>query len=119
MKPRRAKDSRRCTLEFTLQSEFTMWNRAREQVNDNALKPPSPSKARRQSQRQGMPDSAMKYVTKAVNAFAIVLVVVDIFGNNWELHDFTGDAKHFRVPLLTTKSRSQLESGYTFPTFAS
>ncbi|CAK5180852.1 unnamed protein product [Aphanomyces euteiches] len=116
-----AKDSHlpRHTLEFTLSCELIMWNRVRERVNDNSLAPTSPSKPRKPSSWDSMAHSALKYITKTINAFAIFLVVVDILGNNWELHDFTGDAKHFRVPLLSTKSRSQLESGYVFPTLAS
>ncbi|CAK4072544.1 unnamed protein product [Aphanomyces euteiches] len=61
----------------------------------------------------------MKHLTTLVNVLTIIFVLVDIIGNNWELNDFTGDAKHFRTPLLTTKTRDDLESGYVFPATAS
>ncbi|CAK4627873.1 unnamed protein product [Aphanomyces euteiches] len=58
-------------------------------------------------------------VKLVVNGSAMLLVAVDIVGNNWEFNHFVGDAKHFFTPLLTTTSRDELEQHYSFPDHAS
>ncbi|RHY20910.1 hypothetical protein DYB25_005055 [Aphanomyces astaci] len=56
----------------------------------------------------------------ALASFACaILLVVDIAGNNWELNDFLGNARHLFTPLLTTFTIADLERDFSFPELAS
>ncbi|RHY29664.1 hypothetical protein DYB32_004972 [Aphanomyces invadans] len=66
------------------------------------------------------------HIAKAIDSIGIflsvvcaVLMVVDLIGNNWELNDFVGNAKHFTTPLLDARTRDRVSSLYAFPDHAS
>ncbi|ETV76502.1 hypothetical protein H257_09512 [Aphanomyces astaci] len=61
----------------------------------------------------------LRFLVLVVSISCSLLVLVDIVGNNWELNDFTGNAKHFLTPLLTTFSIDELVQTYAFPTDSS
>ncbi|ETV90203.1 hypothetical protein H310_14959 [Aphanomyces invadans] len=44
-----------------------------------------------------------------------ILLVVDVCGNNWELIDYVGDAKHLLTPLLTVAEFDQIGHAFVFP----
>ncbi|KAF0699215.1 Aste57867_10180 [Aphanomyces stellatus] len=59
--------------------------------------------------------STTEYLTFALGLFCVFLVAVDIVGNNWELNNFVGDAKHLFTPLLNINSTDELLTRFSFP----
>ncbi|RHZ39344.1 hypothetical protein DYB31_008867 [Aphanomyces astaci] len=63
--------------------------------------------------------NAVAWFGTCLSVVCAALVAVDIVGNNWELNDFVGNAKHFTTPLLDTTTRDSVGSMYAFPALSS
>ncbi|KAF0699216.1 Aste57867_10181 [Aphanomyces stellatus] len=66
-------------------------------------------------QHHGWLAFASEHVKVVLSAFCAFLVAVDIVGNNWELNNFVGDAKHLYTPLMNINTTDQLVSSFYFP----
>ncbi|RHY29659.1 hypothetical protein DYB32_004969 [Aphanomyces invadans] len=78
-----------------------------------------PQLTKRPSKLHATASTTLRFLVLVVSVSCSLLVVIDIVGNNWELNDFMGNAKHFLTPLLTTHSIDDLVEMYAFPTTAS
>ncbi|RHY29852.1 hypothetical protein DYB32_004794 [Aphanomyces invadans] len=56
---------------------------------------------------------------KVLSYMCILLLVVDVISNNWEVIDYIANAKHLLTPLLDVNSPTDMLAQYSFPEMAS
>ncbi|OQR93972.1 hypothetical protein ACHHYP_01987 [Achlya hypogyna] len=72
------------------------------------------ARVKTKSEWSNVPQRMHDTLVTGAGVFVVIMIICDIFVNNWSINNFLGNGYYFVTPLAATQSALQLESQYSF-----